>query len=211
MLIGTSNLGHAFNGRSIFEGVNLSLDQGTTVALVGPSGSGKTTMLSILGGLLAPSSGELVWNNRRVRAIPRYAVSWVPQSPVASPRRSALDNVRLGAFAREASSVQATHEAGALLAAMGLGQVSGTRANRLSGGELQRVAIARAVMSQTAIVCADEPTGQLDADATSLVLDHLFGTFAATETLVLIATHDEAVWERCAHIIHISHSETYVT
>lgn len=203
MLIEALNIEHRFGSHTVLAGFSRCFSAGNT-AIVGPSGSGKTTLLCILGGLLRPSSGEIRFEGRAVRANWSERVAWVPQSPIAAMRRTAIENIAQGGLNRPTSRSVALEEAASIAADLALGDVLHRPARLLSGGELQRVAIGRALNTRLPVICADEPTGQLDAGTTRQVLDCMFSALRDDNRLVLIATHDEEVWKRCDSVIEIT-------
>ena len=182
-------------------GAACRLEDGETLAVVGPSGSGKTTFVSILGGLLTPGGGTVTWRDSGgdVRE-PREVTTWVLQTVSLLPERSVLDNVMLGAFLDGAGRDEARVRAGEVLDSMGLADRAGDRASVLSGGEAQRVAIARALASARPVLLADEPTGQLDARTTDVVLDAMFAVAART---IVLVTHDERAARRCDRVLRL--------
>lgn len=187
--------------RPVLADLSCDLRSGSTTAIVGPSGSGKTTLLSLLGGLLRPQDGQFTCiDERGAQHTPREVSTWVLQTVSLLPDRTVEDNVRLGAFLDGATPAQAHDRALTALADMGLADRIGERAAVLSGGEAQRVAIARALASRRPVLFADEPTGQLDAATTDVVLDAMFAS--ARRTLVLV-THDERAAARCDQVLYL--------
>ena len=186
----------------ILTGTACDIPSGATAAIVGPSGSGKTTFLALLGGLVAPQRGRLACVDDTGRDhTPRDMSTWVLQTVSLLPDRTVLDNACLGAYLDGASYAEARPRAQAALEALGLGERAEDRAGVLSGGEGQRVAIARALASRRPVLFADEPTGQLDAATTTLVLDAMFD--AADRTVVLV-THDDSAAARCDIVLRLS-------
>jgi putative ABC transport system ATP-binding protein len=181
-------------------GVDLSVRAGESVALVGPSGSGKSTILGLLGGLLAPSAGQ-VWigdveisrlSQRDLLALRADQVGFVLQSAARSllPYATPLDNVRF------AQGGRGSPRADDLLEALGLGHLADASLPTLSGGEQQRVAVAVAVANSPGLLLADEPTSQLDAAGRAMVLDLLDRVRELFGTTVLLVTHDSDVAAR---------------
>jgi len=187
--------------RPVLANLSLEVPSGASAAIVGPSGSGKTTLLSLLGGLLPPQQGVIrCTDDDGVDHTPADVATWILQTVSLLPDRTVEDNVCIGAYLDGAPRDVARERATLALAAMGLADRAGEPAGVLSGGEGQRVAIARALASTRPVIFADEPTGQLDASTTAVVLDALFAL--APRTIVLI-THDETAAARCDIILHL--------
>jgi putative ABC transport system ATP-binding protein len=175
--------------------LDLSIPRGRFVVLLGPSGSGKTTLLNLIGGLDQPSSGELVVMGRRLGNLSdvdlthyrRESVGFVFQLFNLVPTLTALENVAL-----IGELVGNGHEAGAVLAAVGLADRAHNYPSQLSGGEQQRVAIARALVKHPALLLADEPTGALDGETGRAVLQLLWEETRRLGITVLMVTHNEA-------------------
>jgi lipoprotein-releasing system ATP-binding protein len=190
----------------VLKGIDLTLEAGEMVALLGPSGSGKSTFLSIAGLLLRPSAGTLSLGGERVddlsasrRAqIRNRRLGFVFQFHHLLPDFTALENVAFPAAA-PAGGISAEMRARAreLLVRVGLEDRIDFRAARLSGGQKQRVAIARALMNRPDLVIADEPTGNLDSESATKVLDLLREVNREDGAAFLICTHDEGVAGRC--------------
>jgi putative ABC transport system ATP-binding protein len=180
--------------------VSVDIRTGEQVAVVGPSGSGKTTMLTILGTLERPTSGEVRVAGRDVvkasdselAGLRAHEVGFVFQGFHLQDSMTALDNVANGMLYTGAPTRERRQAAKVALERVGLGNRITHRPPELSGGEKQRVAIARALAKGPAIVLADEPTGNLDSASGQGVLELLHGLAAEGATLVLI-THDEKI------------------
>ena len=186
---------------NVFYAVNttdFTLQEGALTLILGRSGSGKSTLLNMLGGLLAPTQGKVLWDDADVYALSdaersrlrnRY-VSVVPQGQTGLQSLDVLQNVLLPTMLYEKGEVKPTEaEAMALLERVGISNLAGAFPNELSGGELRRMAIARALITKPQAILADEPTGDLDEENTHVVLGLLQET-AASGTSVLMVTHD---------------------
>lgn len=186
----------------VLAGVDFEVPAGSSAAIIGPSGSGKTTLLSLMGHLLPIQAGHItaIDDAGREHSLQR-AASWVLQTVSLLPDRSAADNVAVGAYSDGASRAEARRRAHEYLAAVGLAGHEDAAARILSGGEAQRVAIARALASHRPIILADEPTGQLDARTSRVVLEAMIG--AHGERTVVIVTHDPEVAERCDVVLEL--------
>jgi ABC-type lipoprotein export system ATPase subunit len=187
--------------RPVLANLTFEVPSGASAAIVGPSGSGKTTLLSVLGGLLPPQQGHFrCTDDDGIDHVPADVATWVFQTVSLFPERTVEDNVCLGAYLDGAPRNLARERATLALTAMGLAGRAHDPAGVLSGGEAQRVAIARALTSTRPLVFADEPTGQLDASTTAVVLEALFAL--APRTIVLI-THDETAAARCDIVMYL--------
>ncbi len=181
-------------------GVSVEIATGDQVAVVGPSGSGKTTMLTVLGTLERPTSGEVEVAGRDVvkasdlelAGLRAHEIGFVFQGFHLQDSMTALDNVANGMLYTGAPSHQRREAARAALERVGLGHRLTHRPPQLSGGERQRVAIARAIAKRPVIVLADEPTGNLDSKSGEEVITLLHQLAGDGATLVLI-THDEHI------------------
>jgi putative ABC transport system ATP-binding protein len=182
------------------DGVDLDVDAGETLAVMGPSGCGKSTLLHLLGGIDRPSAGEVWLAGRRVdrlgeRALARLrreAVGFVFQAFHLMDELTAVENVELPALLAGQSPRAARRRAAGLLERVGLADRAGFLPSALSGGQRQRVAIARALVADPLVVLADEPTGNLDSEATLEVLRLFDSLHTAGQTLVIV-THDARI------------------
>jgi ABC-type lipoprotein export system ATPase subunit len=180
--------------------VDLDVAGGETVAVMGPSGCGKSTLLHLLGGLDRPSGGELWLAGRRLdqmgeRALARVrrdTVGFVFQAFHLMDELTAVENVELPALLAGRSARASRRRAAALLERVGLADRARFLPSALSGGQRQRVAIARALVSDPTLVLADEPTGNLDSQATLEVLRLFENLHQAGQTLVIV-THDSRI------------------
>jgi len=191
---------------NILSGVNLSVAQGETLAVVGPSGSGKTTMLMLMAGLERPSSGLVhvagvdltVLGEDDLARFRREHLGIVFQAFHLIPTMTALENAALPLeFAHHPKARSRAMEA---LEQVGLGHRAAHYPSQLSGGEQQRVALARAFASRPRIILADEPTGNLDEDTGGRVMELLFTLQAEEKTTLILVTHDRSLAGRCNRI-----------
>ncbi|MDT4926511.1 MAG: putative transport system ATP-binding protein [Pseudonocardiales bacterium] len=191
-------------------GVSLTIDEGEYVAIMGPSGSGKSTLMHILGCLDVPTSGEYQLAGEDVSAMDEIELAEVRNRRIGFvfqqfnllPSLSAQRNVEVplsyGGVPRELRRQRAR----AALDRVGLGDRVQHRPGELSGGQQQRVAVARALVTDPALVLADEPTGNLDSVATEDVL-RLFAELHDQGRTVVLITHEMEVAERAARVILI--------
>jgi ABC-type lipoprotein export system ATPase subunit len=190
-----------FSGREVLGEISFAVESGEAVALVGPSGVGKSTMLGILAGELRPTAGSVEY--RIDGGAAQAQIHWIFQSAPLIDGRTVLDNVMLPALARGVDLATARDEARASLSGVGLDDLRNQRAHRLSGGQRQRVAIARSMVSRADVVLADEPTASLDRENRDSVAQALLA-LALTGAIVVLATHDPEVADRCNDTIAMS-------
>jgi putative ABC transport system ATP-binding protein len=197
--------------------VDFAIAEGERVGLLGPSGSGKTTLLHLLGGLVTPTRGEVLWHGEPLSSLDAAArgrarssgIAYVFQGSNLLPTFTAYENV---AFAAHAS-----HDDGAdrgahltpdeLLELVGLRSKLDSLPSELSGGESQRVAIARALAQRPALLLCDEPTGHLDSDTGARVLDLMDALHAELAFAQVTATHDPDVAARFGRAVGLSDGE----
>ena len=182
---------------SALDGVSLHVKASECVVLLGPSGSGKSTLLNMLGGLLRPSSGQVLLDGVDLYSLPpaarvrlrREKIGFVFQSFHLVPYLTAAENVAVALNLRARGKVPGQDEAIALLTRVGLGDRVEHVPDELSVGECQRVALARAVAGSPMVILADEPTGNLDPDSAAVVAEHL-RRFSKEGAAVVVVTHD---------------------
>ena len=203
----TLTLGQGSGAVAILKGIDLSVPQGQTVALLGPSGSGKSSLMAVLTGLERATSGALavagadfigLGEDALARAR-RGRIGVVLQAFHLLPTMTALENVMTGL--ELAGIADAAARARAELEAVGLGHRLAHYPAQLSGGEQQRGAIARALAPRPPLLFADEPTGNLDAATGQAIVELLFARRAETGATLVIITHDPALADRCERVI----------
>lgn len=190
------------------DGVSLLVEEGQMLALIGPSGSGKSTLMNVLGCLDTPDGGQYVLagedvsklSRNRLAEIRNGRIGFVFQSFNLLARVSALENVELPLH--YAGRHDARSAAAAALELVGLKDRMHHRPNELSGGQRQRVAIARAVVTDPAIVLADEPTGALDSKTGEEVME-LFHSLNEQGRTIIVVTHDTEVAAHCRRAVHL--------
>ena len=193
----------------ILRDIELAVTPGEALAVVGASGSGKSTLLALLAGLDTPTSGTVRLDGVDLFALDEdqraelrgRMLGFVFQSFQLLPALSALENVMLPL--ELANADDAEHRAREMLVRVGLGERLGHYPKHLSGGEQQRVALARAFVVRPKLLLADEPTGSLDAQSGSGVIDLLFGLNREYGTTLVLVTHDEALAARCARTVRL--------
>ena len=191
-------------------GIDLAVDRGEYVAIMGPSGSGKSTLMHILGCLDSPTKGSYKLDGEevshlssgRLAVVRNRFIGFVFQNYNLLPRASLLRNVELpllyGGLEREQRRTRAQQ----MLDQVGLGDRGKSRPNQLSGGQRQRAAIARALVTEPALLLADEPTGNLDQATGGEVMD-IFDALNGCGQTVIVVTHDPQVAAHAHRIVRI--------
>jgi lipoprotein-releasing system ATP-binding protein len=182
----------------VLRGANLDIRAGERVAIIGESGSGKTTLLQLLGGLDLPTSGSIFVNGSDIAAMNgsergfmrNQALGFIYQFHHLLPEFSAVENVAMPLLLRRDSVSDIRDKAEELLRRVGLGERLTHRPGELSGGERQRAAVARALITQPAVVLADEPTGNLDHNTGERVFQLMLELNREYRSSLVVVTHD---------------------
>ncbi|ALN71670.1 ABC transporter ATP-binding protein [Aureimonas sp. AU20] len=202
-------LGQGRGAVHVLKGIDLDVAAGESVGIVGPSGSGKSTLLMVLAGLERADEGEVVISGQSLRSLSedRLAafrgrhVGIVFQSFHLIPNMTALENVAVPL--ELAGRANAFERAEAELRAVGLGARVTHYPGELSGGEQQRVALARALAPEPALLIADEPTGNLDAETGAQIADLLFAEQKRRGMTMILVTHDKTLAARCGREVAV--------
>ena len=200
------------NGEEIraLDGVTLEILEGEIVAIMGPSGSGKSTLLHLIGALDRPTSGRILINGQDLEEVKRLdrfrneTVGFVFQLHNLIPTLTARENVEVPLYERKMSPKKRRTQAQEMLELVGLGNRTSHLPSQLSGGQRQRVAVARALVSDPALVLADEPTGELDAETSAEIIQLLKRLNRELGTTFIIVTHDPAVARQTNRIIELA-------
>jgi putative ABC transport system ATP-binding protein len=191
---------HALNG------VSLHVPRGEFVAIMGPSGCGKSTLLHVLGGLDVLTSGEIFLDGEPIHRLDekeltrlrREKIGFVFQFFNLLPTLTVEENVRLPGVLQNAPAAQTEQRCRDLLAAVGMEHRARHRLHQLSGGEMQRAALARALLMEPRVLLADEPTGNLDSEASGRVVKLFREVGEKHQTTIVMVTHSREV-AACAH------------
>ena len=189
--------------------VALTVEPGTSLAVVGPSGCGKSTLLGILGGLEVPTAGEVRIGDRVISEMPegeraalrRRAFGFVFQADNLQPFLTVSENVGLQSVLAGIAD-EPTHRQ-ALLEALDIGSLGHRFPDQLSGGQRQRVAVARALVHSPGVALADEPTGSLDPVSSDKVVELLRRSHRDQGTTLVVVTHDRAVAARMDVVVEM--------
>ena len=190
----------------VLHDINLSVRSGESVSVVGASGSGKSTLLHTLGGLMEPTSGEVVLSGQTLKGLTAAQsgnvrnrhLGFVYQFHHLLPEFSALENVAMPLLIRGESPADSKEQAEHILKRVGLSHRLNHKPSELSGGERQRAAVARALVTRPDCVLADEPTGNLDEKTAAQVQELLLELMEAEKLALIVATHDLQFAQRLA-------------
>ncbi len=200
MLVG-EGLVRRFGMTEALRGIDVEIRQGEIVAVMGPSGSGKSTLLHCLAGILRPDAGRVTFDGRRIdnlgegerSRLRRTAFGFVFQFGQLVPELPAVENVALPLLLDGVPRRRAIAVAEAMFPKLGLDGLESRRPGEMSGGQEQRVAVARALVTEPAVIFADEPTGSLDSLAGEQVMELLTEAARAARVTVILVTHEPRI------------------
>ncbi|GAA2217966.1 ABC transporter ATP-binding protein [Micromonospora olivasterospora] len=210
-MLSAEKLTLSFGKTVALAGASATVHRGEVLALVGPSGSGKSTMLYCMAGLLDPDGGKVEFDGRiltklndDVRSdLRRREFGFVFQFAELVPELSLRENVSLPLELNGVSRREREARVDELLDRLGIAEQAGRRPAKVSGGQAQRAAVARAMAHRPRVLFADEPTGALDSQNGTLVLDALLDLAAVDETAVVLVTHDPEISARAHRVVQM--------
>ena len=201
-VLSLKNICFSYGKTPVLKDISYDFERGRIYCIIGKSGAGKTTLLSLLSGLASPTSGEILFEDRSIASLDRYAyrsrhIGVVFQSYNLITKYTALENVILSMDVSGAKIKDKKQKALMLLDSVGLDEdEANRRVLKLSGGQQQRVAIARALSYDPDIILADEPTGNLDRDTQKEIME-IFRELANQGKCVILVSHSPDVAEMC--------------
>ena len=206
-----TNLGKRYGSSAVFSNVSFSVPPGEFIAIVGDSGVGKSTLLNCIAGLEPADGGEIQVGPSRIDCLDDDAMArlrrshfgFVFQAFHILPHLNLLQNVALPLWLLREPEAVAAERARAMLERVGLGARAQDPPQQLSGGELQRVAIARALVHRPHLVLADEPTGNLDPERATDVLDLLLGQIRDSQAAGVLVTHSRMAAARADRVLEL--------
>lgn len=211
-LLEVRGLTKSYGGQPVLAGVDLELGRGDRLALMGPSGSGKSTLLNCVAGLEQADGGQILFEGRDLAAADGEAVTQLRRGRITSvfqffhllPTLRAEENVEFPLLLTRRPEAERRERVGALLEEVGLTHRRAAWPSELSGGEMQRLAIARALITEPALILADEPTGSLDSKNSERILQLLLDLTTRHHTALLMVTHDAEAAAICQSIHHMA-------
>jgi putative ABC transport system ATP-binding protein len=206
-LLEAKNITHNFD-YPLFENINLNLQNKESIAIIGISGSGKSTLLNILSSLLIPNSGEVIFNNKNIfklskndlLSIRRKDFGIIFQAHYLFRGFDATENLHI------ASLLSQNDVDNELLKKLKINHVMSQNTGELSGGQQQRLSIARVLTKKPKVIFADEPTGNLDKETSSEVMDVLFEYVKIQDSGLILVTHEESIAYRCDKVYKLNNN-----
>ncbi|UJF31617.1 ABC transporter ATP-binding protein [Paenibacillus hexagrammi] len=214
-MLAVERLSHSFrNGAeetAVLHDLNFRVEKGEMVALLGSSGSGKSTLLNLMAGLMKPTQGSILiaghpiekMNENRLAEFRRTHIGFIFQSYELIPHLTVRENVELPLVFQSVNAKDRKDRAMKLLHQVGIGEKSELFPSQLSGGQQQRVSIARSLITNPAIVFADEPTGNLDTKTETEIIDLLIHLNRHSGITFVIVTHEHEVASRTQRILQL--------
>lgn len=210
-MIHVKNIHKSFGDLKVLKGIDLNIKKGEIVSIVGPSGAGKTTLLQIIGTLMKPDIGQILFDNvltqslsgKELSKFRNQNIGFVFQFHHLLPEFTALENVCIPAFIAGKSKPEAENKASELLKFLNIQQRALHKPAEMSGGEQQRIAVARALINNPMVILADEPSGNLDTKNKEELHNLFFALREKFQQTFIIVTHDEGLANMSDRIIRM--------
>jgi len=210
-LLSIEGVDKTYGAQRVLDSVSLRMERAERVAIMGPSGSGKSTLLNCLAGLETPDSGQIFFLGKQLSSLGEAEVTRLRRESLTSifqffhllPTLSARENVEFPLLLRKDPKKERDASVEALLEEVGLVHRAEANPSELSGGEMQRLAIARALITEPALILADEPTGSLDSKNSERILSLLQQLTERHQTGLLMVTHDLEASGICTRVLHM--------
>src|SRR5690625_1763299 len=198
--------------------INLTIEQGEFVGIMGPSGSGKTTLLNIIATIDEPTTGEILIEGKSPHQLSKNALAkfrrrelgFVFQDFNLLHTLTVVENIVLPLTLDRKPVKEMMKKAHEIAETLGITEIMGKRIHEISGGQMQRAAVARAMIHQPKLVLADEPTGNLDSNASKDVLNMLSHMNKQYQTTMLLVTHDPQAASYCDRVVFIRDGQFYL-
>jgi lipoprotein-releasing system ATP-binding protein len=209
--VALSGVRFSYGRDPLIDDLDFRFPPGEMSAITGPSGCGKSTLLYLIGLMLTPDSGGVEFDGSPVSGLDDAERSWIRaktvgfvfQDAALNPTRTVLDNITAGVLFAGVDPRSVRNKARRLMGEMGVALDPDRLPGQVSGGQAQRIALCRALIKRPRVIVADEPTGNLDTDSASVVLNALADE-AATGATVVIATHDGNVVDACPTVLPLA-------
>ncbi len=199
----------------IINDLSLQIEEGISVSIIGRSGCGKSTLLQISASLLKPTSGEVIFNNKKINELSDKQLSkirnsqmgFIFQNSLLLEDFTAFENVLMPLLINGLNKKEASDRANYLLNKVSLLDRATHKPSQLSGGEKQRIALARALSTNPKVIFADEPTGSLDEDNATFVEDLLINLVKEEHSTLILVTHNKNFASKCNRTLKLTHGQ----
>jgi len=207
-MIKLENIEKSYGDHKVLRGINLKIEKGEFISIMGSSGSGKSTLLNLIGGMDIPEQGRVIIDGENISAYTdenltlfrRIKVGFIFQFFNLLPNITVFENISMPLLLNGAENDEKVR---AFIQGMGLGGKENTYPYQLSGGEQQRVAIGRALIHDPEIVLADEPTGSLDSETGTMIMDIIQRLTSETRKTVVLVTHESHIAAYAQRIVRM--------
>ena len=202
-----------FQNHAVLQNISLTLGKGEILFVIGASGCGKTTLLRCLAGFEQPDSGEISLYGRTIYSentnlpVRERRLGYVVQEGVLFPHLTVYRNIAYGLGNGKGKTAQERQRIEAMMALTGISELSNRHPHELSGGQQQRVAIARALASEAPIILADEPTGNLDEQTTTEIIEILKRSAHKNKKCVIVVTHSKEVAAAADQVLELKNKQ----